>query len=132
MWRKITEDSKIYFVFVKCGVKINQQYYQDKFLQKEFKLFPQKKWIRNYEKRVCTGASLFNNIEGRRSGTIYCIFPDEWPTNSPDISPMDISVWRILKVKVLANSHQKFEIFEGKIEIGMDQSYRLNTSGRSQ
>lgn len=37
---------------------------------------------------------------------------------------MDISIWRILKVKVLVDSHQKFEWCEGKIDNGMDQSYR--------
>ena len=34
---------------------------------------------------------------------------DEWPSNSPDLNPMNYSVWSILEEKACAKPHYNFE-----------------------
>ncbi|KAF2344906.1 hypothetical protein FHG87_024338 [Trinorchestia longiramus] len=43
------------------------------------------------------------------------ISKDVWPARSPDINPLDSSIWFILKTRVLANPHTSLESLKSKL-----------------
>lgn len=88
--------------FLEPGVKINGEYYRQTVLQKM--LLPE---IR----RISGGCFVFQQdsapahraaatVELLKKDTPDFIAPDLWPPNSPDLNPVDYSVWGILQERV--------------------------------
>ena len=42
------------------------------------------------------------------------LLPEEWPTNSPDLNPMDYRIWEIFENKVQAKARKGIKIEEFK------------------
>ena len=50
-----------------------------------------------------------NTLSWFESQKIDLISPSEWPPYSPDLNPMDYSIWSILESKACAARHDNFE-----------------------
>lgn len=99
----ITGDGRMPLIFVDPGVKINAQNYLDEILKKEVlpwanSYFGQTNWTYQQDSAPAHKAKVVQ---------AWCKanFPDvissaEWPPSSPDLNPLDYSVWGIMKTKV--------------------------------
>lgn len=112
VWAGITSTGKTPLVFIDRNVKINAANYQDVVLknalhpwaQNHFKNKPwtlQQDWAPAHSAKssikICK--ELFSNIWEK----------DIWPPNSPDLNPMDYSVWSILETKVCSKRYATVE-----------------------
>jgi transposase len=119
VWGAIHAAGKTPLVFVEAGVKIDKRVYMD-MLREHF--FP---WAAEHlgDRGWCfqqDGAPGHKAIETQEMLAEEC--PDfikvdthwrnndgEWPPNSPDLNPMDYSVWSLLEAKACAKSHLNLE-----------------------
>ena len=95
-------------LFVEPGVKIDKKYYQDAILERE--LLP---WIKRHYKNkpyVFTQDSAPAHLA--KTTQEWCkvnlhsfVTVKEWPASSPDLNPMDYSVWSYLESKACAKPH---------------------------
>jgi len=96
VWAGITATGKTPLVFKERGVKINAAEYQKQFLNKVVK-----PWARRHFNIQCwTFQHDWALAHSAKTTLAYCKneFPDMWdrdlwPSNSPDLNPMDYSVW---------------------------------------
>ena len=99
-------------VFVKHGVKINVDYLKilkEKVLPWSKKHFGKSEWVFQQDSAP------------QRAKTVqtWCAknFPDfiswnQWPPSSPDLNPMDFSIWNILKKRVCKKRHKDLKSLE--------------------
>uniref|UniRef100_A0A914EJA5 Uncharacterized protein n=1 Tax=Acrobeloides nanus TaxID=290746 RepID=A0A914EJA5_9BILA len=45
----------------------------------------------------------------------YCIKKDAWPASSPDLNPLDYSIWSLLEADVNAEEHNSVESLKNAI-----------------
>lgn len=97
-------------VFMKSGIKINQQCYEDEILQKALMPFAQilswRNWV--YEKYSAPVHRAYLNGLGSvwwEERGIDFLSQLECLSKSSDINPMNFSVWRIVKAKILSYPH---------------------------
>ncbi|CAD5212155.1 unnamed protein product [Bursaphelenchus okinawaensis] len=118
--QKLTEENKavrfkrrkISLIFVDEGVKINKEVYQRDIL--EAVVLP---WSREHFKNTKWTFQQDSAPAHKAKPTQeWCRahFPDyitsaEWPPYSPDLNPMDYSIWSILEARVCCRRHQTLE-----------------------
>ncbi|WKX94524.1 hypothetical protein Q1695_011645 [Nippostrongylus brasiliensis] len=110
----VTADGKTPLWFVPKGVKVNSQNYLD--LLKE-DLLP---WARShFGSRSWTFQQ--DGAPAHRAAAVQerCNdnFPDfislqEWPANSPDLNPMDYTVWSVLEAKACRKPHRSVDLLK--------------------
>ena len=109
VWGGICESVKTPLVFVEQGVKINKDVYRQQILvdvvepwaQQHFNNRP---WIFQQDSAPAHRAREVQDW-------CHAHFPDfisaaEWPPYSPDLNPMDYSVWSILEARACAKPHK--------------------------
>lgn len=108
VWGGISATGKTPLVFVEKGAKINAQIYQESILKKVVQPWAHK----HYGDRTWTFQQDWAPAHAAMSTIVLCdeLFPqvwkkDSWPSNSPDLNPMDYAVWSILERKVCACRH---------------------------
>jgi len=87
--------------FVDPGAKINGRYYCDVLLTRD--LLPDIKQYSNYFFFQQDGAPAHRareTVEFLTVATPNFIAPNLWPPNSPDLNPVDYSIWGILEERV--------------------------------
>lgn len=109
VWAGICASGKTPLVFVNPGVKINKNYYLQEILEGVLepwarRHFRNREWIFQQDSAPAHKA---------REVQAWCQahFPDfissqEWPPYSPDLNPMDYSVWAILEARACAKPHK--------------------------
>lgn len=117
------------------GVKINAQNYLDDILKKEVlpwaqRHFGQANWTYQQDSAPAHKA---NVVQAWCKGN----FPDfissaEWPPNSPDLNPLDYSVWGIMKAKVGAARHPNLTSLRKALEKEWDDLDVCRRGGVSQ
>ncbi|PIC28734.1 hypothetical protein B9Z55_020552 [Caenorhabditis nigoni] len=105
-------DGKCPLVFVEKGVQINQKYYVEEILEKHVlpwaqKHFGQKKYIFQQDGAPAHTAKMAQ--KWCKDHFPAFIPKDEWPASSPDLNPLDYSVWGVLQNKVCARPHANIE-----------------------
>jgi hypothetical protein len=103
VWAGISFEGKTQIRFVRPGAKINSEYYIEEILKPFInedipKLYPNKNAIFHQDSAPSHVSNLTLNF--LRSTPIHFIPPEDWPPNSPDIAPMDYSIWGFMKHKL--------------------------------
>ncbi|EYC34439.1 hypothetical protein Y032_0001g415 [Ancylostoma ceylanicum] len=104
----ITSDGNSPLIFVDSGVKINRQNYLDDVLKKH--LIP---WLHShfgdrpytFQQDGAPAHTAKMVQEWCRANLSDFIAAEEWPPCSPDLNPLDYSIWSILEAKACATSH---------------------------
>ena len=110
----ITTSSQRYFgaVFVPPGVKINSISYQKLILEPV---------VKDLSEMMFSGESFLFQQDGApahtsnstqswlRNNISDFVSKEEWPPYSPDLNPMDYSIWSILESKACAKSHTSIQ-----------------------
>lgn len=109
VWAAITSIGKSPLVFIDQGVKMNQEIYQKKILESTLlpwatELFPEQKWT--FQQDSAPSHAATDTQQWIRSHTPDFISKEEWPPYSPDLNPLDFSVWGILESKACMKPHQ--------------------------
>ena len=88
--------------FLEPGVKVNGEYYRNVVLKEM--LLPDIRSIAGdcfvFQQDGAPAHRARDTVELLRTETPVFIPPDLWPPNSPDLNPVDYSVWSILQEKV--------------------------------
>jgi len=119
VWAGICATGKTPLIFVNPGVKINKEYYLNEILQRVVQPwarshFGQREWIFQQDSAPAHKAKevqdwCTNHFPG-------FIRASEWPPYSPDLNPMDYSVWSILEARACAKPHKSLESLRRSLE----------------
>ena len=112
VWAGICSSGKTPLVFIDQGVKINALLYHEQVLKSV--LVP---WaLTQYGKKHWSLQQDWAPAHKAKTTMALCqrLFPDPWsmdiwPSSSPDLNPMDFSVWSILESKACATRHTSIE-----------------------
>ena len=119
VWGGISANSRTNLIFVPSGVKINPKTYRDLILETEVKsaghkLFRNSNWIFQQDGAPAHTANVTQ--QWFRDKKIEFISKEEWPPSSPDLNPMDYSVWSILEEKACAKSHLNIDSLKASLQ----------------
>jgi hypothetical protein len=108
VWGGICASGKTPLIFIERNVKINAKAYQNIILKGVLepwakKHFGNKRWTLQQDMAPAHSAQTTMDLCGE-------LFPrfwgkKDWPPNSPDLNPMDYSVWGILEEKISRKSY---------------------------
>uniref|UniRef100_A0A7I4Y142 DDE_3 domain-containing protein n=1 Tax=Haemonchus contortus TaxID=6289 RepID=A0A7I4Y142_HAECO len=108
----ITSDGKMPLIFLEKGVKVDSKTYLKSVLEKEVLPWAQS----HFGNRTWTYQQ--DSAPAHRSKVVqdWCAthFPDfisskDWSPNSPDLNPLDYSVWSVLKRKACSTQHRSLD-----------------------
>ena len=112
VWAGICASGKTPLVFVDPGVKINKNYYLTEILQGVLEPwarahFGNRDWIFQQDSAPAHKAREVQNwCQANFPGFITS---QEWPPYSPDLNPLDFSVWAILEARACATPHKNLD-----------------------
>lgn len=124
VWAGITANGKTPLVFVPKGVKINAQTYLDDILKKVVEPwasqhFGNSHWTYQQDSAPAHKAKI---VQDWCSGHFPdLITPSEWPPYSPDLNPMDFSVWSVLEAKACTTPHASLSSLKAALEKAWDE-----------
>jgi inhibitor of nuclear factor kappa-B kinase subunit alpha len=103
VWVAVSAQGKFPLVFVERGVKVNKSYYQREILEKIVKpagqqIFKNQQWKFQQDSAPPHSAKINQTWCGVNLPDF--ISSSEWSPSSPDLNPMDYSIWGILEAKV--------------------------------
>ena len=112
VWAGVSAVGRTPLVFVPPGVKINALTYQDLILKPFVKylkrtLFNNKSFL--FQQDGAAAHTAKSTQEWLRTEIPSYISKLEWPPLSPDLSPLDFSLWSILESRACSNSHRNLE-----------------------
>jgi hypothetical protein len=110
VWGGITSRAKTPLVFVEMGAKVNQVYYREK-------ITVVKPWFQRnfldqegiFQQDGAPAHTAKKTQQWFRDNSINFIPKEEWPANSPDLNPMDFSIWGYLEEKACVSPHKNLE-----------------------
>jgi hypothetical protein len=112
VWAGICATGKTPLHFVRPQAKINAEYYQEHILKNCLLPWSEK----HFKKQHWTFQQDSAPAHKGKSTIMFCknhfpdlISPDEWPFSSPDLNPLDYSVWSYLESKVSATPHSSIK-----------------------
>lgn len=108
VWGGITSTGKTPLVFVDAGVKINKDIYKKTILEDVLKPwsrshFGQQHWCFQQDSAPAHKARLVQTWCGSELPDF--ITHEEWPSNSPDLNPLDFSVWSVMEKEACSTRH---------------------------
>ena len=112
IWAGISKIGKFPLVFIESGVRINAHYYIENVLKPVVKvhgerMYPNRNWTFQQDSAPAHKAKITQ--AWCRSNLSNFISTSEWPPCSPDLNPMDYSIWGILEARVNAKRHKSIE-----------------------
>jgi len=108
VWAAISSEGKFPIVFISSGTKVNKEYYREKILQKIVKpsgeqMFKNRRWTFQQDSAPSHSAKV-NQVWCEENLPDF-ISSSEWPSSSPDLNPMDYSIWGTLQTKINVKSY---------------------------
>lgn len=89
-------------IFVEPGVKVNGSYYRDVLLSQQ--MLPAIRRMAGdmfvFQQDSAPAHRAFATVEYLRQNTPEFISPDRWPSNSPDLNPVDYKIWGWVQERV--------------------------------
>jgi len=89
-------------IFVEPGVKVNGSYYRDVLLSQQ--MLPAIRRMAGdmfvFQQDSPPAHRAFATVEYLRQNTPEFISPDRWPSNSPDLNPIDYKIWGWVQERV--------------------------------
>lgn len=112
VWAGVCASGKTPLVFVEQGVKINKDVYVRDILQAVVlpwaqQHFGDQKWTLQQDSAPAHRAK--TTQEWCKTNFPSFISAAEWPPYSPDLNPMDYSIWSVLEARVCAKPHNSLE-----------------------
>ncbi|CAK9821600.1 Transposable element Tc3 transposase [Anthophora retusa] len=124
VWAGICATGKTPLVFIERNVKINATSYQQRILREVLQPWAlkhfgeegftlQQDWApaHSAQTTIATCEELFPGFWGK----------DVWPPNSPDLNPMDYSVWSILEQKISGKRYNTVDTLKRALERSWDE-----------
>lgn len=112
VWGAISKKGKFPLFFVEKGVKINAKYYKEQVLEPFLKvhgnrMYSNQHWTFQQDSAPAHKAKVTqdwceDNLPDFIPWTV-------WPPSSPDLNPLDYSIWGILEARVNAKRHNSIE-----------------------
>lgn len=109
VWGGICATGKTKLHFVDPKAKINAEYYQNHILKEVVlpwsqKHFKDQHWT--FQQDSAPAHKAKDTIQFCKNNFPDIITPEEWPASSPDLNPLDYSIWSVLEAKVCATPHR--------------------------
>jgi hypothetical protein len=124
VWGAITSNGKCPLVFLDPGETMTQEVYLRKVLEGALlpwtqRHFNGRHWI--FQQDGATAHTSRMVQEWCRNRLPEFIAKDEWPPCSPDLNPMDFSVWSVLERKVHSTTHANIDSVKRAIMKAWDE-----------
>lgn len=113
VWAAITRNGRSPLVFVPEGCKINAQVYRELILEGALEPWTRKHFGSEpyvFQQDSAPAHKAKETVRWLQNHVPDFISPAMWPPYSPDLNPMDFSIWGILEAKVSA---KKYDTVEG-------------------
>ncbi len=112
VWCGISTKGKFPMVFIESGTKVNADYYRKNILECIVKaygqqLFKNRKWT--FQQDSAPSNKEKTNQQWCRDNLPEFISTDDWPPSSPDLNPLNYSIWGFLESRVNAKRHSSVE-----------------------
>ena len=118
VWGAITSNGKAPLVFIEKGEKMTKEYYCKEILEKNLLPwakghFKNKRWTFQQDSAPCHTAKITK--EWCYQNLPSFISAEQWPSNSPDLNPMDYSIWGILESKACSSQHTSLQSLKSNL-----------------
>ena len=118
VWCGMSKKGKFPLIFVEPGAKVNASYYKEHILESVVKdqgqlLYPQSDWCFQQDSAPAHKAKICQNW--LRDNLPEFISAQEWPPSSPDLNPLDYSIWGILEARVNSTRHTSLDSLKAKL-----------------
>ncbi|CAD5227603.1 unnamed protein product [Bursaphelenchus xylophilus] len=118
VWAGICASGKTPLIFVEKGVKINAKVYQKDILEKvvlpwSAEHFGQRRWT--FQQDSAPAHSSKSTQDWIRAHFPDFIPSKEWPPYSPDLNPLDYSIWSILEARACSKPHDNIESLKASL-----------------
>ncbi len=119
VWAGCSKKGKLPLVFVDPGTKVNATYYKSHILVNVVKpqcqqMYTNGKWCFQQDSAPAHKAKICQNW--CRQNLPDFISTEEWPPSSPDLNPLDYSIWGILEARVNSTRHTSLESLKAKLQ----------------
>ena len=115
VWGAVSSKGKLPLLFIEKGVKINAQYYLDNVLVNHLlphasTLFGDEPYCFQQDSAPAHKAKIVQNW---LKDNMPCFIPvNEWPPSSPDLNPLDFSIWGYMLSKLTNIKNMKLDQFK--------------------
>jgi hypothetical protein len=109
VWGGVGHNMKTPLVFVPEGVKVNQFVYRN-MMRKEVRPWMKKKKLKFIFQQDGATAHTAKETQAWCERNLHDFIPkNEWPPSSPDLTPLDYSIWSIIEQRACAVPHRSLE-----------------------
>jgi inhibitor of nuclear factor kappa-B kinase subunit alpha len=123
VWAGITHTGKTPLVFIDEGVKVDQEVYrtmlEEKLLPWAQEHFGEEDWT--FQQDSAPAHRARQTQDWIRLNFPNFITSQKWPPYSPDLNPMDYSIWSILESKACAKPHQSIGALKRSLKKAWDE-----------
>lgn len=119
VWGAVCSRGTLKLKFVDPGTKVNSDYYQNEILDPVLlpearRLYPDGDWC--FQQDGAPSHTSRTTQAWLRNHVPAFITKDEWPAKSPDLNPLDFSIWGMLEAKVNSRSHTSIDSLRKTIQ----------------
>jgi len=124
VWGGITANGKTPLIFIDEGVKINAEIYKKKVLEDVLvpwagRHFGNRRWVLQQDGAPAHTA---NSVQTWCQRNLSAFIPKQmWPPSSPDLNPMDFSVWAVMEAKACSKSHSNIKSLKAALQKAWDE-----------